>query len=532
MKITHNFCYIIKKLKFMKNLLFITFISLIMLSCKSDDAEISLSISGITESRSLVIGEQLNVSEIIISADKGISSFTYSINGGESVNLLGSDFASGDVNYTANLTIETTDLEAGNYTIEFILEDTEGNVSNFIHTLTLSSTRIVSVTGDLTGVVEWNSDNIYNLNGRVIVRDGATLNIGEGTIIKGSQGEGSLSSVLIVARGGILNINGTATSPVIFTSILDEIQVGQVESPNLDETDNGLWGGVIILGKGLISNGDGDTEGQIEGIPADEEFGKYGGSIADDNSGTMTYFSIRHGGTLIGQGNEINGLTLGGVGSQTTISHVEVVANLDDGIEFFGGSVNVTNALVWAQGDDGYDCDEGYDGTVTNYIYISGNESDHGFEIDGPKGTTNNDGIAKFTNGTFKGSQVSEDGEYADFRVEAQIMIDGLYVFNFQSGKDFEIDQGSDDGITTNSKWIGENPMSSLSNIFINSDDALTDLFQDNYYLDDVSARENAWANPEQFATIVTESPSTGLATVSEFEDWTLADAKGQLDDF
>ena len=106
----------------------------------------------------------------------------------------------------------------------------------------------------------------------------------------------------------------------------------------------------------------------IEGIPTDEERGAYGGDDAVDNSGSFTYVSIRHGGSVIGANNEINGLTLGGVGSETTIDHVEVWANADDGIEFFGGTVNATNLIVAYCGDDGLDADEGYSGNIQNAI--------------------------------------------------------------------------------------------------------------------------------------------------------------------
>ena len=93
--------------------------------------------------------------------------------------------------------------------------------------------------------------------------------------------------------------------------------------------------------------------------------------------------------STIGAGNELNGLTLGGVGSHTTIDKIEVVGNLDDGIEFFGGTVDASNLLVWAQGDDAFDIDQAYSGTISNIAYISGLDSDHGMEIDGPEGASN-----------------------------------------------------------------------------------------------------------------------------------------------
>jgi len=523
----------------MKKLLIIAIIAtaaLSVVSCGDDDTQVegALSISGIPANATLTLGETLSVTNIAISAEDGISTFGVSINKGAEISLLGDDFTAGSTTYTASATLGTSNLTSGNITLIFTLTDADGDATTFTHTLVLSDVPIVAVTGRLTGTVNWTPSNIYQLNGKVVVDEGATLNIAAGTIIKGAEGEGSLASALVVARGGTLNISGTAAAPVVFTSVQDDIQPGQIAGSNLDETDNGLWGGLIILGSGMVSNGDGDTFGQIEGIPADELFGRYGYGDMDANgnptkfqsavqtasSGTMTYFSIRHGGALIGEGNEINGLTLGGVGSGTTINHIEVVANFDDGIEPFGGAVNINNALVWSQGDDAYDCDESYDGTITNFIYISGDESDHGFEIDGPKGSTHNDGVAKFRNGTFKGSQIANDGEYGDFRVAARIDIDGLYAFNFQSGKDFEID---DDRGSTN---FSSGP-SSLANISINSTDTLSDLFED-----EADNPTGAWSNPSSFAIIVTSAPSTGLADATEFAGWTFADAKGELADF
>ena len=150
---------------------------------------------------------------------------------------------------------------------------------------------------------------------------------------------------------------GTEEAPIIMTSIADNIQPGDINSPNLTVDDNGLWGGLIVLGNAPVSTNAGD-EGRIEGIPADIPEGLYGGNSPMDNSGVIRYVSVRHGGTLIGEGNEINGITFGGVGAGTTVENMEVVANVDDGIEFFGGTVNVSNLLVWAQGDDAIDIDQ------------------------------------------------------------------------------------------------------------------------------------------------------------------------------
>ncbi|MBK1441796.1 hypothetical protein JHJ32_17485 [Parapedobacter sp. ISTM3] len=243
--------------------------------------------------------------------------------------------------------------------------------------------------GVLTENETWTADNIYILDGRVVVGEGVTLTIEAGTIIKGEEGQETLASALIVDQGGRLIANGTAERPIIFTSIQDNIQIGQTAGTNLTEDDFGLWGGVIILGRAPISVTGGNLTAQIEGIPANEPYGQYGGDDPDDNSGSLQFVSIRHGGITIGQDNEINGLTLGGVGAGTTISNIEVVGNQDDGIEWFGGTVNASNLLVWAQQDDGLDVDQAYSGTISNAVVIQGG-SEPGFalELDGPEGET------------------------------------------------------------------------------------------------------------------------------------------------
>ena len=141
-----------------------------------------------------------------------------------------------------------------------------------------------------------------------------------------------------------------------------------------------------------------NTESQIEGIPVTDENGRYGGANPNDDSGTITYISIRHGGTNIGSGNEINGLTLGGVGSGTIIENVEIVANNDDGIEWFGGTVDITNAVVWNSNDDSMDTDQDWLGTCDNFIILTPNGGS-AFELDGPEGAAVNGAANSFTNG-------------------------------------------------------------------------------------------------------------------------------------
>jgi hypothetical protein len=375
--------------------------------------------------------------------------------------------------------------------------------------------NIVSVSGMISESTTWTSNNIYVLNQKVVVSSGVVLTIQAGTIIKGTEGTGSLASALIVAQGGKLNAVGTATEPIIFTSINDNIEIGQTAGTNLDETNSGLWGGLIVLGY-APSSFSGDVEVvQIEGIPADDTFGLYGGTDASDNSGVYQYISIRHGGALIGEGNEINGLTLGGVGSGTIIENIEVVANVDDGIEFFGGTVNASNLLVWAQGDDALDIDQAYSGTIDNAVVILGANSDHAFEIDGPEGTTT--GSFTLKNATIVGNSVTENGEYADYRSGAMGRTENIYAYGFKDSSDVELDNNGvatnyNDGLLTFGAWEIVLPagVSEVTDIFVNKA---------------ASVEVNGFGST---ATAVAQGAGTVGATTSLLS-WTYANTKAEL---
>lgn len=224
--------------------------------------------------------------------------------------------------------------------------------------------------------VTWTSGFEYVLTEKIFVNDGQTLIIEAGTVIKGNPGIRESATALIVARGGRIEAEGTATNPVIFTSVADDLT-----DPD-DEPGAGSWGGVIILGS--ASTNTTPAELQIEGVATNETRARYGGTDDNDDSGLFRYVSIRYGGAEIGAGNEINGLTLGGVGRGTTIDHVEVLANLDDGIEFFGGTVDTKYMVVAFSGDDAFDTDQGYRGRGQYWLAIqSQTDGDNGAEMDG-----------------------------------------------------------------------------------------------------------------------------------------------------
>jgi hypothetical protein len=212
------------------------------------------------------------------------------------------------------------------------------------------------------------ANNIYLLDGFVFVEQGSILNIEAGTVIKGKAAPttGENASALIISQGGQIFAEGTAANPIIFTAEVDDLN----DPDDLTYADKGLWGGVLILGRASVNTTSGT--GQIEGIPSTEPRGLYGGGATpndDDDSGILRFVSIRHGGAEIGAGNEINGLTMGGVGRGTTIEYVEVFANVDDSFEWFGGTVNSRYLVSAFPGDDSFDYDEGW--TANNQFWFA-----------------------------------------------------------------------------------------------------------------------------------------------------------------
>lgn len=267
--------------------------------------------------------------------------------------------------------------------------------------------------GSGTGTVTWEAKNVYLLDGFVFVNDGQTLTIEPGTVIKGKAGQGAEASALIVARGGKIMAEGTKEKPIIFTAEADDL-AGSV--PN---DARGLWGGVILLGKGQTNKG---IEQQIEGIPTTEPRGAFGGNDDADNSGVLTYISIRHGGTDIGAGNEINGLTCGAVGSATTIDYIEVISNNDDGIEFFGGKPRVKHAVMNNCKDDCFDYDIGFRGYGQFWLAIVPADGNRCGEHDGGDGSTETaQPYAQpiIYNATYMGDEANSDNKLITFRDNA-----------------------------------------------------------------------------------------------------------------
>ena len=228
---------------------------------------------------------------------------------------------------------------------------------------------VVVVRGTLTGTHTWESRYYYVLRGVVIVADGATLTIQPGTTI---VGETATLGTFLVNQGGRVIANGRADAPIVFTS----------DQP-VGERRRGDWGGVIINGRAPINTPGGVGVGE-------GETGLFGGDDPNDSSGILRYVRVEYAGIEFSPDNELNGIAFQGVGRGTVVDFVQVKHNKDDGIEFFGGTVDAKHLLLTGIGDDSMDWVLGWSGRI-QYAVIqqSGDDADNGFE--GDNNGSNND---------------------------------------------------------------------------------------------------------------------------------------------
>ncbi|MDD5362734.1 MAG: T9SS type A sorting domain-containing protein [Ignavibacteria bacterium] len=253
---------------------------------------------------------------------------------------------------------------------------------------------------NITSNITLNASTRYIMKGFVYVKSSATITIPAGTVIYGDK---ATTGTLIIERGGKINANGTSSQPIIFTSRI---------APGL--RGPGDWGGVILLGKATINTVSGSDTAAIEGLPPSVTPAYYGGHDDNDNSGLMRYVRIEFPGiNLTGvSGNEINGLTMGGVGRGTTLEYIQVSYSGDDSFEWFGGTVNCKYFIAYKGVDDDFDTDNGFRGKCqfflgirdSNIADISGS---NGFESDNNANSPSNFNTPRtqpiFTNVTFIG---------------------------------------------------------------------------------------------------------------------------------
>lgn len=221
----------------------------------------------------------------------------------------------------------------------------------------------VTVPEQIRSDTTWKAGKTYILAGRSFVQNGATLTIEPGVTIQGRPG-----SALVVTRDARLHARGTSSQPVVFTSAAPE---------GLRRA--GDWGGLVLLGDASINR----SQAHIEGIDSADPRGGFGGTDDADNCGVLDYVRIEFAGYELMRNVELNGLTLGGCGSTTIVRHVQVHRALDDGIEVFGGTVDLSHIVVTGAHDDGFDWDMGWRGRVQRLVVqLHPDTGDSAFEGD------------------------------------------------------------------------------------------------------------------------------------------------------
>ncbi|MBO0936562.1 IPT/TIG domain-containing protein [Fibrella sp. HMF5335] len=315
----------------------------------------------------------------------GISPATAPVNG--TVAITGTQFsatpASNTVTFGGNAVAEILSASTTQLVVRVPANAQSGAISVTTGGQTISSTQVFSLgtravvpkSLTITANETWTSDNVYQLNGFVYVRSGATLTIQPGTIIKGGGRDADPSGqqkggTLIIEAGAKIDARGTATNPIVFTSSKPAGQRGY-----------GDWGGIVLIGKAPINQPAATGfEGGISG-----QTGSY--SDVNDNSGIMQYVRIEFPGIALLANSEINGLTLYGVGAGTTIDHIQVSYSGDDSYEWFGGTVNMKYLVALRGFDDDWDTDWGYSGKVQYGVAlrdpnVADQSSSNGFESD------------------------------------------------------------------------------------------------------------------------------------------------------
>jgi hypothetical protein len=359
---------------------------------------------------------------------------------------------------------------------------------------TVNFSSLANASGDLTAtntILDCSKtyildNNGTNTTGKYFVGKGKTITIAPGTVIKGMSETTPNSSknggLLVISRGGKIIAPGTESCPIVFTAFADANVDGSYGISN-----KGKWGGVVVLGKAsnnLLTGNSGGLgvagllpgTGRIEGFTTPEPRIYFGANALDpdpdfqsfddnDNSGIMTYVSIRHGGEKIGADNEINGLTLGSVGKATTIHHIEVVSNLDDGIEFFGGTVDLKYASVLFSDDDSFDWDMNWSGRGQFWVTVKTDQAtasggDHGFEADGDD---NKVGTGPFSNptvynATFIGSlgingNTTVKGNAIEMKEQTNGTIRNSVFANYGNGARFLDDASRPGGVDCYDNW-------------------------------------------------------------------------------
>lgn len=365
-------------------------------------------------------------------------------------------------------------------------------------------------------VVPARAGTAYMINGRVDVGvdvggaatpastgRSAILTVQPGAILFGNGGDAE-NDFLVINRGSRIEAVGSADKPIIFTS-------RENVAGTSTDTTQGEWGGVILAGRAPISNcnttvtgGTAACQNVVEGTGN----ALYGGEVANDNSGNFRYVQIRYSGVAISQGNELQGLTLAGVGSNTTIDHVQIHNSADDGIEVFGGRVNAKYLIMTGTDDDALDTDVGHKGAFQFVLGVqragNGSSDPRGFEIN---------------------SNGSEDAlPRTDFRVANYTLVQRLNASNTANSAGIHLRGGTDatlmNGVVVHSGSAclnidgqipeGETDRSTVRPANPGLDERGPPQFNSNYFACTAAFVDESNVTGAQINAILTSSPSTG----------------------
>lgn len=324
--------------------------------------------------------------------------------------------------FTYNYVISETATVGSTIKLDFVVTDKQGSAQTAMSSSTVTvgdpGKSTVNVQSAITASTTWTADNYYVLKGNIYVQAPAVLTIEPGTVIFGDKVS---KGALVINRGAKIEAVGTETEPIVFTS-----------SAPPSFRNYGDWGGVVILGKAVNNQ---STNQSIEGVTGTSgDDGKYGGDDDADNSGTFQYVRIEFAGIALSTDNELNGLTLGSVGSGTTIDHVQVSYSGDDSYEWFGGTVDAQYLIAYRGWDDDFDTDFGYRGNVQYAVShrdsnIADKSGSNGFESD-------NDGAGSvktpLTSPTFSNVSWFGPGVYA--KLNGTALNKSNYSANYQFG--------------------------------------------------------------------------------------------------
>lgn len=290
--------------------------------------------------------------------------------------------------------------------------------------------------GTLTEDLILSTGTEYSLESALIVPDGLTLTVEPGVVVRAATGSDVYVAIL---QGGTINAEGTSSNPIVFTSA--------TATPN-----PGDWGGLIVLGRAPINSvvgGDATSTSEIGGLP-------YGGNIVDDNSGIIRYVRVEFSGGAADAASENNGFSFYAVGNGTTIEFIQAFEGADDGVEFFGGTVDASFVSVIGAQDDSVDWTEGYSGSLNN-VYIEHRQiHDKGVEGDGFNTDIGNNSSPVFwsaptiTNLTINGLGSSNENEAVRLRAGTRATITNVFLQGFAEGFDL------DDTETGNGVLAGE----------------------------------------------------------------------------